>query len=1761
MRRSDCLHCLHHARSQFDLYTRFPRFSSFDSGRLRRSCRVRGYTMEVDSEGGDDAGTFIDVLVSRLSLQDSIESEPTTSKNLSNAQRTHEHVGWTPGQIEVKGLFAGRDSSFVGEAVLQKLLRSRSSIKSPSNRRLWWVISIEILKEIAQTETREDQAFDEFCSLLVADLMDLSRALEVPDRDTWADLVHDLSIVELVVATRSQTLMLATRALFDCAPAILLKTLLKELQSSQTQNKRSFLYWLALAASAIEPKGRDAPNWLSQILTGFSPTAWSPLFRKSDFRQSLGMSLTLIVRNHLGNRDGTDGHVDRDTIVKVDTDVNRWIAENEKKQASVGLPLRGALHGLLLTQPDTSRTDSSTFLLIESRVTAGLEQKLHVSILLNILLNVLLGASSTHEKVVRATKSSIFACMNGMRRDVPLEESIRLRVLAQCLARLHVINANVCSQVMEGLIKDSSPLLHALACNALQKIARTGSHIDASWSAFLNTMMTKYVQSLPVIPNGLPDDSFLNCLVLADIKFSEKSTLTYACSALAGDSILVRSAARRYLSHAMQLVPNMRCEILKAISSCILNLRALDPASRLSAMTALSDCCEIWNGSIPEQNPDYGSYDDERVEAAALLMVCDADHSVRTVANEALKKISKLHGEIGKHKDISSGLVASIVGKHFEAEHTPAFIRSVSEEVASVSDRVYTTVHAQAYQRIQAMMVAEGDGKMAVVPIHPSEYRYKLWQHYMLFVCSGNDGEEGNDGQRKVVILGHRGSILGLLDMVIPRLAFSVPEVDTIMRLFLLIPEGSKSRVLDALLPLQSGLMKSTIMKRRHREDVDMVIRLGQVYQSYAQSGVFSIGEDSSTKIDRAIEFVLMVCSYLKTTAPRECDTDEVNQMRFAVAIIVGSVLDDTTKLANVPAMTQKELWENFQSWQEGVSLDIPEDFKFDSSAHVRNLVAEFSMHRNRRPNIHEVAHAAREALAALSASGYFTRESPHNVISWANKLVDMDSRLTSDLSKRVLLKLMSSNTALLDTCSNLCYSSSRLVSSLHLSIISDLRKLALEQLGQSKLFTLVLYNALDEDQRNRSSSIALLDVIYDETELSNVTGFEDEDGLLKVCQHFVQMNNRSAPEVVLEVWNRQKDEFVRVSASHTRVMGCLVPLVTALHLPHMVATGNSDKILQGLYFLTNHAVGTQWDKARALWMAIGSQPRNVAPAIRFLRERTLAMAATDFDVNTFRVAKAACGWLSATSPQQVIDQLVYTISFRALESDENDSSKTLQNNESQSLLKISSADVGIILLSELAIDHCEDFRFHLPVLAHAVSVTLLVANEPTVKYFCGELLCNLASKLAGMSIKNGPAYKLARLFLKNDAGQPWSAARIRKLVEILPLAIDLDENLRQRWSGEARRWILRSSSFSLARASAITLMALDFPLDDEAFASLLSAACSCASISEEAETEKKRQMGKDLTCYLLKTMSSSICAMNPYEVLSYAQVFWCGVMCLRTRDQELYASAIDLCFLFLTKCPIDSSPMTFDVITSCAPLRDGEDYPELPLVETYEELLALDPKLPSPEISIDQLILLIIKGLFIPKTFVRSVRVLAILAPHIPKETTWNGLQVIILISYLLVPLILATVEMEVKTTVSSNETRTIAHRLAQSVHGIERNLSSALRAFANAGPGSDTSVVASLEAEFMSTLLRRGEESHLPLHCLREFSLCADAATARKMLFVMSKLPKSRKTFSRDLSRMWSDDQLSNASTMSSAAHGVLLSARLEIENKNAVPSCIET
>ena len=103
-------------------------------------------------------------------------------------------------------------------------------------------------------------------------------------------------------------------------------------------------------------------------------------------------------------------------------------------------------------------------------------------------------------------------------------------------------------------------------------------------------------------------------------------------------------------------------------------------------------------------------------------------------------------------------------------------------------------------------------------------------------------------------------------------------------------------------------------------------------------------------------------------------------------------------------------------------------------------------------------------------------------------------------------------------------------------------------------------------------------------------------------------------------------------------------------------------------------------------------------------------------------------------------------------------------------------------------------------------------------------------------------------------------------------------------------------------------------------------------------------------------------------------------------------------------------------------------------MVETYEELLSIVPaKMPSPEISWVDFVLLVIKGFFQRETFVRAVRVLAMLVPYLPDHERWNGLQLSVLISYALIPLALAAVEVESSAVIGDSEARAIAHRLAQ--------------------------------------------------------------------------------------------------------------------------------
>jgi len=1733
--------------------------------------------MEADRHANDDVDDLVASFTTRLALDDAEEAQASTSKMLTETQRTIESCGWTSSSMEMDRAQRVSMSCEAYEDALAQLLRARAATRSKSKLRLWWLSVLEILSALREkSDATAAGVWDDVCQTLMEDVGDLAKTLgAAPDREMWAEIMDEVAIVNPAVASREKTLALAARGLYAIVPDVFIKQASVALKTRQnSQIFREELYWVLFTMSAVDPLDSGEYGRLVQLLEEFNPTMWGSSYRKSDFRHCLSTMLTVILCRCLSRKRPERGSVDVSVVRKVQADVLKWLNDNEKKHTVAGLPLLGALTGLEFTQETTPPDRVPQWRIIfEGRILNGIDQKLKISSFFRTVQGIVLGISTEQTEVVALAERSFATCVGALKRtSVISDEPERAFVLAGCALAFRRTGTLEDTKIMALLQDGQDYVMLAALCIVCADIVGSMNFDQVRSNAILTEFIDDGLQKLATTNLSLFSPG-VTAAALSCSRFVEPSKISsdmidFACTKMAHSSVVVRNDAESFLLHVMRVKSELRDGVLQALSSCILNLRDFVPAERLSAISSLVKVCQAWNTALQSESNQVLQCNVERAEAAALLLVCDADFSVRQNAMDALKEISSLRELIiSKSKgdvNASGSSVYSVLKKYVDIANLSTFIREVSYGAAMECSTAYTTAHAQAYQRIQALMVAEGDGKNLVVPIKPSEYKYNLWINYMIFVCSAETTSGIVNDTQKIVTIGHRGSLSGLLKTIMPRLGQSAGEADAIMRLFRVLPSQSKSTVLAALLPSQNILMKSTFASRSNREDFNMLIRFGQVYQDYAVNGVFALTPDSTQSLNAAVDFALMVCSHLKTMTHTQV-SKETNQLKFSAATILSFVLDDGAKVGTLPAVTQANLWKNLHEWQESSNPLLPTYLNMTTSReYIRTMIQEFAYDYRRVPTESDVSFASREAMASLSAGDHFSKESPKQVLTWVNKLVELSNDSSVELARRVTFRLLQANRSLFESLLDLCYSSSEELSKFHMNILSELGPLALKSLPTPQLIALALHKIMSSDQDVQSSSGALLAIIQAKCgvkrQRTDRIEIKDEAQLGEECELIIKTDTQPVEEILLETWKRKLDEAARKDRIRTKLYSsAMIPWISALHLPHLTATGKADEVLLGLFRITTDFGEQQWETLSGLWEAIGVQPRNVVPALRFLQEIVPRTDATSRDKLTLKAAKAACSWLVRTSPQQAIDQLVYTITFRALDADESDSSKVAPKDVSSQPVKISAADVGIILLSELAIDHREDFRFHLPVLAHAVVVTLIVVNQPVVRQHCGELLCNLAvGKSGGVSLSKtkDPVYRMTRLFIEDDA-QPWKLSKIRRLIDVLPRAIDLDENLPQRWASEARRWILRSPSFSLACASAKTLIFLNAPLDEEAFSSLLSATCMCAAMSGESLDEKKREMSSDLAQFLLKTLSTSLWGMDPHKVLMYTPVFWCGAMCLRTYDEALYSCAIDVLCIFLYKCPLDDSSMTFDVITSCAPLPRGSYYPEIPMVESYSELLSVIPEeMPTPEISWNQVVLLVLKGLFKSSTFTRSVRVLAMLVPNLSDHHRWNGVELSVLISYALIPLVLAAVEDGSSAAIGDVEARTIAHRIAQGLRRIDPNLSSSLSRFSSTKHDRDG---ASLVSAFVSTLAGRpSDQAHLPVHWLREFSLCADSSTATKILEILSKTPKTSKSINRDFSDSWSATK--GAPTVADASYGVLLSARLETDSKSSVPTCLE-
>ena len=705
--------------------------------------------------------------------------------------------------------------------------------------------------------------------------------------------------------------------------------------------------------------------------------------------------------------------------------------------------------------------------------------------------------------------------------------------------------------------------------------------------------------------------------------------------------------------------------------------------------------------------------------------------------------------------------------------------------------------------------------------------------------------------------------------------------------------------------------------------------------------------------------------------------------------------------------------------------------------------------------------------------------------------------------------------------------------------------------------------------------------------------------------------------ELLVEALVRQMDDGAADAGAHRHVLAALAPWTAALHLPHIAAAGRAERLLKSLYFVTFFRGDAFPREMETMWRHIGHSPRNVVPALRFLEMKGLEDTSSATAMSTYCLtAKRVCLYLARAAPQQSIDQLVYAISLRGLEvdyppgagdverrnsGDDSMDMGSMRGSDAGSIrggsslgrsndddddddddgLKLTAPDLAIILLAEVAAEHDEDFRVHLPVLLHAVVATLAGSPEPTVRAHCRQLLANLTHAIAarplgakgragsdkisydfqnngvdlahaglvpGLQVTPGvpgwqgevgqwgaagmtgqgqghgiPGFgadarytnayganlgsnnsgsyggggvdedddtkgraavaRLQSLLARPGGGggagttaggliggvivrggategaAPWTPESIAQLVGLLPDAMVFEPGLREQWADEARRWLLRAASYSLAATSARVLAALRVPLDLESGEALLAALCSSAAAAEggtvayglvsdrrgadyrssrgggarRVVSARSASAAADLAGLLLDTLTEMLghVAHRERDIIEYPHVLWGAAACLRTLHPPLYARAARLFSAMTLAWPLDDpSGASEEILRSAAPVPIGTRFPahatRNPAVaqavaaaldawrrganaKDFDATWRPPPGMPAPAMSLPDLVPLLLKGLTRSESAAHSARGLAAIVPRVGVRDRWGGERALALATSGLLPLVLA--------------------------------------------------------------------------------------------------------------------------------------------------------
>eukprot|EP00271_Cylindrocystis_brebissonii_P019651 TRINITY_DN608_c0_g2_i1.p1 TRINITY_DN608_c0_g2~~TRINITY_DN608_c0_g2_i1.p1 ORF type:complete len:899 (-),score=195.67 TRINITY_DN608_c0_g2_i1:1536-3866(-) len=272
-------------------------------------------------------------------------------------------------------------------------------------------------------------------------------------------------------------------------------------------------------------------------------------------------------------------------------------------------------------------------------------------------------------------------------------------------------------------------------------------------------------------------------------------------------------------------------------------------------------------------------------------------------------------------------------------------------------------------------------------------------------------------------------------------------------------------------------------------------------------------------------------------------------------------------------------------------------------------------------------------------------------------------------------------------------------------------------------------------------------------------------------------------------------------------------------------------------------------------------------------------------------------------------------------------------------------ADIGLILLAEIAYENDEDFRSHLPLLFH-VAFCCMDSSEAIVLEHAQQLLVNLLYTLAGRHLelyegreqqqgKDGEYKQQVETLIKfvqaKQGSLMWeyeemrpphlqqqlpSSALLASLVTSVVDAIFFQSDLRERWGEQALKWAMECSSRHAACRSHQIFRALRPAVSTGKCVALLRCLERCL-----AGTPTFSILG--VIQEIIMSLQVMVEVMDADKMIIYPQLFWGCVALLYTNSVHVYAAALGLLLRILDHLSL-GDPTHENVLLAAMPRQGG---------------------------------------------------------------------------------------------------------------------------------------------------------------------------------------------------------------------------------------------